>query len=116
VQRYRQSPLWQRSKSLAAAVYLVTQEWPSEERFGLTSQTRRAAVSVMGNIAEGQGRVGSKELKHRLSIANGSLCEMESYLLLGIELGFNNEDDIAPALALSMEVGRMLTAAINRLE
>ncbi len=116
MQRYRFSPLWQRSKSLAAAVYRVTATWPSDERFGLTSQTRRAAASVMGNIAEGQGRVGSRELKHRLSIANGSLCEMEAYLLLGIDLGFNTEDQLTEALALSTEVGRMLTAAINRLE
>ena len=116
MQRYRSSPLWQRSKSLAAVVYRVTAEWPSGERFGLTSQTRRAAVSMMGNIAEGQGRAGSRELKHRLSIANGSLCEMEAYLLLGIDLGFNTEAEVIDALALSSEVGRMLTAAINRLE
>ena len=116
MQRYRSSPLWQRSKSPAVVVYRVTAEWPSGARFGLTSQTRRAAISVMGNIAEGQGRSGGRELKHRLSIANGSLCEMEAHLLLGIDLGFNTEDEITEALALSTEVGRMLTASLNRLE
>lgn len=107
--------MWQRAKAMSAAVYYATEYWPPDERFGLTSQTRRAAASVMGNIVEGQGRFGGRELAHRYSIANGSLCEMESYLLLGLDLGFNTEEELTHALSLSDEVGRMLTAAYNRL-
>lgn len=116
VQRYRRSPMWQKAKLMAGEVYRVTVTWPSHERFGLISQTPRAVSSVMGNIAAGHGRLGGRELRHRLSIANGSLCEMESYLLLGVDLGFNTEDDLDRAFALSDAVGRMLVAAINRLD
>ena len=116
VQRYRRSAMWQKAKQLTVEVYRVTSGWPPEERYGLTSQVRRAAASVMANIAEGHGRVGSRELRHHLSIANGSVCETESFLLLGVDLRLTHEDDLVPALALSDEIGRMLISAINRID
>ncbi|HLL51252.1 MAG TPA: four helix bundle protein, partial [Thermomicrobiales bacterium] len=69
---YRDLITWQKSRHLVSQIYRLTSGWPADERFGLTSQLRRAAVSISANIAEGQGRLGVAELRHRLSIAHGS--------------------------------------------
>lgn len=79
---YRDLKAWQLAVELADHIYTIKEGWPSREQFGLTSQTRRAAVSVPANIAEGQGRVGKREFPHRLSIAYGSLCELETLIHL----------------------------------
>src|SRR5215210_4763555 len=84
---YRDLIAWQKAMGLARSVYAVSASWPAEERFGPTSQVRRAAVSVPANIAEGSGRSGSREFRHGLSVAHASLCELETQLLLGIDLG-----------------------------
>jgi len=88
---YRDLLAWQRAMDLVTMVYRVTRDWPKEELYGLTSQVRRAAVSVPANMAEGQGRTGSKELLHHLSIANGSLCEVQTLILIAQRLGYVDE-------------------------
>jgi four helix bundle protein len=85
---FRDIVAWQRAIDLADAVYAATKTWPADERFGLTMQVRRAAISVMANIAEGHGRSGPREFHHHCSIADGSLSEVEAHLLFAHRLQF----------------------------
>jgi four helix bundle protein len=80
--------VWQEGMALARDVYGATENFPSHEVYGLTSQIRRAAVSIPSNIAEGAGRSGAREFFKFLSIARGSLCELETQLLLANDLGY----------------------------
>ena len=102
--------------ALARSVYSISAEWPAEERFGLTSQVRRAAVSVPANIAEGSGRSGSREFRHGLSVAHGSLCELETQLLIGIDLGVCEPIQGDQVLAQAAEVGRIIRGLILKLD
>jgi len=88
---FRQLHIWQDAIQLAKAVYVLTGSLPSNEKFGLVSQLNRAVVSVPSNIAEGSSRNSNKEFKHFLSIAIGSLFEIETQLILSIELGIVNK-------------------------
>jgi four helix bundle protein len=94
---------------MAAEIYRVTDEFPSEERFGLTSQLRRAAVSVSSNIAEGKGRSSSGDLRRFLDIAMGSVFEVESQLHVSIVLGIAAVDRLQVAFELVDKTGRGLT-------
>jgi four helix bundle protein len=100
---------------LLVAVYDVSKSWPHRERFGMTDQLRRAAFSVPSNIAEGQGRRGPKEFLHHLSIANGSLCEVETCVIAAHRLGYIDDAEIALLLVRSEEVGRMMQKMMNGL-
>ena len=91
IQSFRDFVAWQRAIDLAESIYYATYDWPADERFGLTSQVRRAAVSVMANIAEGQGRTGPREFLHHLSVADGSLSEVEAHLIFAHRLQFIDE-------------------------
>jgi four helix bundle protein len=104
---YRDLVAWQKSRRLVSEIYRSTSEWPADERFGLTSQLRRAAISIPANIAEGQGRLGTAEMKHRLSIAHGSLCELETLLIVAGDIGLIAGDVQAVLLADAEEVGRL---------
>jgi four helix bundle protein len=115
IQSYRDLTAWQRAMDLAEAVYRSTQSWPRDELYGLTNQARRAAASVPANIAEGKGRYGAAEFLHHLSIAKGSLHEMETHLLLGQRLGYMPAADAESLLTHSAEVGRLLTGLIRSL-
>ena len=79
---------WKEAMALVSAIYQITQEFPKEEIFGLNSQLRRAAVSVPSNIAEGAARHGSKEFAQFLNIASGSVSEIETQLLIAVDLGY----------------------------
>lgn len=79
---------WKESMALVTVVYQASQSFPKEEIYGLTSQMRRAAVSIPSNLAEGAARTGQKEFAHFLSIARGSLSELETQLLIAVELGY----------------------------
>lgn len=86
--RFEALKAWQAAHALALAVYRATGCWPPEERFGLTSQTRRAAVSVSANIAEGSAKRGNREFRRFLDMAIGSLAEVQVYLLMAKELRY----------------------------
>jgi carbamoyl-phosphate synthase large subunit len=110
---YKELLIWQKGIALAKAVYHLTEGFPAEERFGLTAQMRRAAVSVPSNIAEGQARHGTREFLAFLSHASGSLAELETQLLLSVNFGYCEEGDVAGAAETIAELQRML-AAIRR--
>ncbi|MEA2529178.1 MAG: hypothetical protein QOG89_822 [Thermomicrobiales bacterium] len=98
------------------ALYDASESWPKRELFGMTDQLRRAALSVPANIAEGQGRRGPKEFLHHVSIANGSLCEVETCVIAAHPRGYIDDSDLALLLVRSEEVGRMMQAMMNGLE
>jgi four helix bundle protein len=107
---------WQRSVDLAEGVYQATRTWPREELYGLTGQVRRAAVSVMANIAEGQGRTGAREFLHHLSIADGSLSEVETLLIFANRLQFLDDATLEGLLNQLNEVRTPLRGLIFRLQ
>ena len=106
---------WQKATVLVTTIYRLSAQWPAEERFGLTNQIRRAAVSVPSNIAEGQGRQGPVEFRRFLSVAHGSLCEVQTQLHIARNLGFSQIHEIDAALHDSREVGRILHGLYNSL-
>jgi four helix bundle protein len=113
IRSFRDIIAWQRAIDLAEGVYLATKAWPPDERFGMTAQVRRAAVSVMANIAEGQGRTGSREFLHHLSIADGSLSEVEAHLIFAHRLQFV-DDAMLNQLTLQIEETRRLLRGLIR--
>lgn len=112
---YRDLLVWQRSMAVVSAVYRASRGWPRVELYGLTGQTRRAAVSVPANIAEGQGRTGAKEFAHHLSIAKGSLHELETLILIALDLGYIDGDECNALLAQTDEVARLIGGLLRRL-
>ena len=112
---YRDLVVWQKAMSITEQVYRLTRSFPREEQFGLTSQTRRAAVSIPANIAEGYGRGTRPAYASFVRIAQGSLKELETHLLIGERVGFISTDDIQPLLADADELGRMLRSLLNKL-
>ena len=116
VNSYRDLKVWQRAMDLAVLVYDLTRDFPKDEQFGLTSQARRASVSIAANIAEGYGRSSKGSYLHFLRIAQGSLKEIETHLILATRLRICTEDASAPILSETDELGRMLRALIARLE
>ena len=103
-----QLKVWQLAMEIAKEIYVVTSDFPSEERFGLTSQIRRAAVSIASNIAEGAGRYSDKEFAQFLSIASGSSFEVRTQLLIAVSLTYISHDDIAPLLKRLSELEKMI--------
>jgi len=101
---------WQKAMQVAELVYKLTSKFPTEEKFGLVSQMRRAAVSVPSNIAEGQARHTTGEFILFISHAEGSVAELETQLLLATNLGFTTADQAATTVSLLDEVRRMLNA------
>ena len=105
---------WQKSLTLAKKVYQVTGNFPTEERFGLVNQMRRCAVSIPSNIAEGYGRGSDKELLRFLYVALGSSNELETQLILSLELSFMKEEDSRMLQGLNTEVNKMILSLIYR--
>ena len=112
---YEDLLVWQKGIRLVVLVYRITRAFPSDERFGLMAQMRRAAVSVPSNIAEGQARHTTGEFIQAISHAEGSLAELETQLLIAIELGFCPDADARPALDSIDELQRMLHSLRTRL-
>jgi four helix bundle protein len=107
--------VWQRAIDLTVSIYRLTQRFPKEERYGLVSQLRRAAVSVASNIAEGRGRLNQGEFRQFLGISLGSIFEIKTQLVVASRLGIGNQKQIDEATGLSEEVSKMLTSLIQKL-
>ena len=105
---YRDLLVWQKGMLLARAIYKLTQTFPSEEKFGLISQMRRAAVSIPSTIAEGQARKSTGEFVQFISNAEGSLAELDTQLQLSADLGFSKDPDLRRILESISELKRML--------
>lgn len=107
--------VWQRSMDLVETVYRLTGSFPSVEQWGLVSQMRRAAISVPSNIAEGYGRQATGEYRHHISIARGSLLELETQILLARRLKYLQPADTDPVLKEIDEISRMLATLVSKL-
>lgn len=116
MQRFTELKVWQRSHTLTLDVYSLTKGFPSEEKFGLVSQLRRAASSVPTNIAEGSKRRGGQDYARFLNVAEGSLVETEYLLMLGRDLGYVQEEKARNLLDAIAEVARMLHALRVKVE
>ena len=115
VRDYKDLVVWQRGMELAKLVYAVSARLPTAEQFGLVSQVRRAAVSVPSNIAEGYGRQATGEYRHHLSFARGSLLELETQILICINLGFLKAGECEEVLSEANQLSRMLATLIGKL-
>jgi len=113
---YKELKVWQKAYNLCIKIYKITKTFPKEELYGLTSQIRRAAVSVPSNIAEGYGRKTTPEYIRSLYIAYGSSCELETQILLSGDLGFMKAEALNELQADLGEVERMLKALIKAVE
>ena len=108
VRNYRDLIAWKKAMELALAIYQETTFFPAEEKYGLTSQLRKAGISVPSNIAEGEGRKSAGEFRHHLSIAHGSLREIETQALISDRLGYLRKNVIDQLMGMSSEVGRLI--------
>jgi four helix bundle protein len=116
IRTYRQLDVWKRSIELVEAIYRLAAEFPADEKYGLKTQLQRAAVSIPANIAEGHGRSHRGDYLHHLSIARGSLMEVETHLTLVARLRLVERTAVLPYWDLSQQVGQMLTKLIVSLQ
>ena len=116
INSYRDLRVWQDAMALAESCYVVTRGFPREELFGLTSQIRRAATSNAANIAEGYGRENSRTYIHFLRIAQGSLKELETHLLISQRVDLAPASAVEPVLERCDPLGRMLRTLIRSIE
>ena len=115
VKQYQDLVAWQKAMELVEEVYKITRALPKEEIYGLSSQLRRAAVSVPSNIAEGQSR-SSRDFVHYLSMAHGSLSELETQMLIAARLGYIEADRLSDLTQLTAEVGRLIHGLSRSIE
>ncbi len=115
VRSFRDLLVWQKGIDLTKAIYSLTRQFPAEEKFGLVSQLRRAAVSVPSNIAEGQVRRSSAEFAQFLSVSLGSLAELETQLIIASELTFTTLDQAQAVIERIHELQKMLHALRSKL-
>ncbi|WP_375324827.1 four helix bundle protein [Flagellimonas sp. GZD32] len=107
--------IWKKSIQLSKAIYLLMPELPKDEKFGLINQIKRSAVSVPSNIAEGAGRNSNNEFKHFLGIANGSLYELQTQLILTIELNLIKNQNVQILIDECIEIQKMIYALQQKL-
>ncbi|MCC9016332.1 MULTISPECIES: four helix bundle protein [Flavobacterium] len=105
--QFKELLIWKKSRLFCSKIYNVTADFPSEEKFGITNQLRRASVSIASNIAEGSSRNSNKEFARFLEIAIGSAYEVETQLLISSDLGFINEEGITELILLLEEIIKM---------
>ncbi|WP_310481326.1 four helix bundle protein [Chamaesiphon sp. VAR_48_metabat_403] len=115
IQSYRDLRVWQKGMDVAESCYLITREFPKEEIYGMTSQIRRAAASIPANIAEGYGREYRAEYVRFLRIAQGSLKELETHLLLSVRVKLATSQIANPILSECESLGKMLASLIRSL-
>jgi four helix bundle protein len=109
IRSYRDLEVWQVAMQLVVEVYSISQHFPKEERFGLTAQLRRAAISIVANIAEGHGRGSRAEYRHFASVARGSVTEVSAELDVAEALQYATGAALQPARRYSDSISRMLT-------
>jgi len=114
-QDYRDLIVWQKAMELTVCIYSLTQSFPKQEIYGLSSQMRRASVSIASNIAEGRGRLNPAEFRQFLAMAQGSIYELETQLLIANSLGFARAEAIKEAESIANEVSKMLRSFIQKL-
>ena len=108
IKHYQQLDVWKKSIDLIVKCYSETQKFPSNEIYGLTSQIRRAAISIAANIAEGQSRWSTKDFLRHLSISHGSLSELETHFIIAQRLEYIDESILEELLSQTAEIGRMI--------
>ena len=113
LKNYKELKVWQRSYQLCLKIYKVTKIFPKEERYGLTSQIRRSAVSIPSNIAEGYGRKTTADYIRYLYISYGSVCELETQILLSMDLGYIDSAIIEKIKDEIQQIERMLKGLIK---
>ena len=113
IKNYKELTVWQKSMDLVLEIYSITKTFPKEETYGITSQMRRAAVSVPSNIAEGHQRNSTKEYLNFLYFARGSISELQTQLFICQKLGYINTNGLIDA---SEEIARMINAIISKLK
>ena len=116
VNSYQDLKVWQLGMKLAEDCYNLTKPFPKEELFGMTSQIRRAATSIPVNIAEGWGREGTREYIQFLRVAQGSLKELETHLILCQRVDLARQDQVTPMLSICTELGKMIRSLIGSLQ
>jgi four helix bundle protein len=115
IRSHRDLTVWQKAMDLAVIAYRLSSNFPREETFRLTGQLTRAASSIPANIAEGFSRGSPKDYAHFLSIAKGSLMELETFVMLAVRLGYLGDDQASEALGLVTEIEKMLSVLRKRL-
>src|SRR3989338_7749402 len=105
---FKDMKVWNKAYELVLQIYKVTKDYPQEEKFSLTQQMRRSAISIIANIAEGNKRKSDKDFRHFLNISEGSLEEVKCYLILSSDLGYLNKNNYQDLFDLSEEIGRIL--------
>jgi len=115
-QAFQDLVVWQRAMEMTISIYRLTRSFPNDEKYGLTSQLRRAAVSVASNIAEGRGRNTEGEFRQFLGLAQGSNYEVQTQILVATRLEMGQPELLREAQNLSVEVGKMLSSLIAALE
>ena len=115
VQSYKDLIVWRKAIDMVDMIYQITRNFPKEELYGLTNQLRRAAVSIPSNIAEGHARASTAEFLRFLSIARGSLAEVETQLLIAQRLGYLTNDQLTPILSLQIEINKMTNGLMAKL-
>lgn len=116
IKSYKDLLIWQKGMSLCKLVYEIVAEFPTDERFGLVSQMKRSAISIRSNIAEGYGRNYTNNYIQFLSIARGSLMELETQVILAFELQFLKEDKFNQMMKLIEEESKMLNSFIKSIK
>lgn len=114
--RFKDLQIWQKGRSVTRRIYEITQKFPKEEHFGITAQMRRAAISIISNIAEGCGRKSDAYLKTFLSYALGSAAELECQCILANDLGFMTNNDFEEINNELLEIQKMIMAFMDKLK
>lgn len=116
IRNFKDLAIWKRSIGLAKEIYLISETFPKTELYGLTNQLRRAVISIPSNIAEGHRRKYTKEFSQFLHIALGSLAEVDTLLVLAIELKFTQQDKTHPLQKEIEELSKMINALLSKLK
>ena len=115
IKSYQDLIVWQKAMDLVVLVYQATRLFPKEELYGLTSQVRRAVVSIPSNLAEGHARKSRAEFLNFVSIAQGSRAEVETQIMIAVRLSYIHQDQAQPMQHLLLEIGKMLNTLKTRL-